>query len=73
MKQYSHRLWSPMGVRQNQTPHGKTKNLTAKPKNLTAKPKNLTAKPNASWQKQKFHGKIKYLTARFCRDTHGPP
>ena len=36
--------------RQNQKPHGKNKNITAKPK--------------TSWQKQKHHGKTKNLTAK---------
>ena len=42
----------PQLSRQNQKPHGKTKNLTAKTKYLTAKPK-------TSRQKQKPHGKNK--------------
>ena len=43
---------SPQLSRQNQKPHGKTKNVTAKPKNLMAKRKYLTAKPKTSRQKQ---------------------
>ena len=57
--------------RQNQKPHGKTKNDTAKPKILMAKRKYLTAKPktsrqkqNTSRQNQKPHGKTKNLTAK---------
>ena len=62
---------SPQLSRQNQKPHGKTKNVTAKPKNLMAKRKYLTAKPktsrqkqNTSRQNQKPHGKTKYFTAK---------
>ena len=47
----------PKTSRQNQKPHGKTKNLTAKTKYLTAKPK-------TSRQNQRPHGKTKYLTAK---------
>ena len=59
----------PQLSRQNQKPHGKSKNITAKPKtsrqkqkhhgktkNLTAKTKYLTAKPNTSQQKQNSFG-----------------
>ena len=53
--------WSNYGgpqlSRQNQKPHGKTKNLTVKPK--TSRRKQST-----SWQNQKPHGKTKDLTAQ---------
>ena len=46
--------------RQNQKPHGKNKNITAKAKYLTAKPKTSRQKQNTSRQNQKPHGKTKY-------------
>ena len=45
--------------RQNQKPHGKTKNLTAKTKYLTAKPKTSRQKQNTSRQNQILHSKSK--------------
>ena len=67
----------PQLSQQNQKPHGKTKNLTAKPKtspqtqkphgkskNLTAKTKYVTTKPKPSRQNQRPHGKTKYFTAK---------
>ena len=47
----------PQLSRQNQKPHGKTENLTAKTKYLTTKPK-------PSRQNQRPHGKTKYFTAK---------
>ena len=55
----------PQLSRQNQKPHGKSKNITAKPKTSRqkqkhhGKTKNLTAKAKASRQNQKPHGKNK--------------
>ena len=67
----------PQLSRQNQKPHRKTKNLTAKtktsrqkqkphgkPKNLTAKTKYVTTKPKPSRQNQRPNGKTKYFTAK---------
>ena len=60
----------PKTSRQNQKPHGKTKNLTANPKTSRQiqkphgknkirhdKTKTLTAKPKTSWQNQILHSK----------------
>ena len=47
----------PQLSRQNQKPHGKNKNITAKPKTLRQK-------QNTSRQNQKLHGKTKYFTAK---------
>ena len=49
----------PQLSRQNQKPHGKTENLTAKTKYLTAKPKTSRQKQNTSRQNRKPHGKNK--------------
>ena len=55
----------PQLSRQNQKPHGKTENLTAKTKYLTAKPKTSRQKQNTSQQNQKPHGKTKYFTRQY--------
>ena len=47
----------PQLSRQNQKPHGKNKNITAKPKTSRQK-------QNTSRQNQKPHGKTKYFTAK---------
>ena len=65
----------PQLSRQNQKPHDKTENLTAKPKTSRqnrkthgknkiphGKTENLTAKTKSSQQNQKPHGKTKYFT-----------
>ena len=67
----------PQLSRQNQKPHRKTKNLTAKTKtsrqkqkphgknkNLTANPKTSRQKQNTSQQNQNPHGKTKDLMAK---------
>ena len=50
---------SPQLSRQNQKPHGKTKNLTAKPKTSRPNQKTSWQKENTSRQNQKPHGKNK--------------
>ena len=47
----------PQLSRQNQKPHGKNENITAKPKTSRQK-------QNTSRQNQKPHGKTKYFTAK---------
>ena len=58
---FSRKKWlrsrGPQLSRQNQKPHGKNKNITAKPKTLRQK-------QNTSRQNQKLHGKTKYFTAK---------
>ena len=52
-------VWLPTthASQQNQKPHGRNKNITAKPKTSRQK-------QNTSWQNQKPHGKTKYFTAK---------
>ena len=57
-KEVSRVYGGPQLSRQNQKPHGKNKNITAKPK-TSCKTKNLTAKQKTSRQNQILHSKSK--------------
>ena len=54
----------PQLSRQNQKPHSKTKNLTAKTKYLTAKPKTSRQKQKPHCKNKIPHDKTKDLTAK---------
>ena len=57
-KEVSRVYGGPQLSRQNQKPHGKNKNITAKPK-TSCKTKNVTAKQKTSRQNQILHSKSK--------------
>ena len=54
----------PQLPRQNQKPHGKNKNITAKPKYRTAKPKTSRQKLKPHGKNKIPHGKTKNITAK---------
>ena len=65
----------PQLSRQNQKPHGKNKNITAKTKYLAAKPKTSRQKQNTSRQNQKPHflkSKLLAKTSLIHVDVHCP-